>query len=317
MTSTISIFRRLGLAGALACLVALPAAAQTAEQEVATLAAGGACGQSTQSALKACRTQAQSDRSLQVGTCVNLGDADERSQCLHRADKVFNEAHDLCDGQLAGRQQLCRALGDGRYDPPIKPADFSTRIDHPYLPWIPGTKFTYRAPHAQVVVEVTHKIRKISGVTCVVVHDVGYVDGKLEEDTFDYYAQDKSGNVWYFGEDTAQYANGVVVGVEGAWLTGVDGAKPGIVMPAKPKVGTTYRQEFLLGTAEDAAQIKSLTAPVSVPYGSFGKSLRTREFSPLEPDALEAKYYVKDIGQVLTIDLTNGEQEALVSITHH
>ena len=165
-------------------------------------------------------------------------------------------------------------------------------------------------------VEVTRRTKKIAGVTCVVVHDVGHVDGRLEEDTFDYYAQDRAGNVWYFGEDTAQYANGVVVGVEGAWTTGVDGAKPGIVMPAVPRIGTTYRQEFLLGTAEDAAEARSLTDPVRVPYGSFGKSLRTREFSPLEPDAVEAKYYVKGVGQVLTVDLTNGEREELVRIIH-
>lgn len=316
MTSTIALLRRLGLAGALAGLAALPAAAGTAEQEVAALGAGGACGQSTQSALNACRAQAQSDRSLRVGTCVNVGDANARSQCLDRADTAFDKALGLCDSQRASRQQLCQALGDGRYDPPIKPSDFTTRIDNPYLPWVPGTMFIYRAPHARVVVEVTRRTRKIAGVTCVVVHDVGYLDGKLEEDTFDYYAQDRSGNVWYFGEDTAQYADGVVIGVEGAWITGVEGARPGIVMPADPKLGTTYRQEFLLGTAEDAAQVTSLTAPVSVPYDSFGKALRTREFSPLEPDALEAKYYVKGVGQVLTIDLTNGEREALVRVVH-
>jgi hypothetical protein len=179
---------------------------------------------------------------------------------------------------------------------------------------VPRTLFVYRSPHGLVNFEVTRTTKRIAGVTCVVVHDVAYVDGRLEEDTFDYFAQDKAGNVWYFGEDTAQYANGVVVGVEGAWTTGVDGAKPGVVMPAIPRVGVTYHQEFLLGTAENAAEVKSLSDPVTVPYGSFGKSLRTSEFSPLEPGAFEAKYYVKGVGQVLTSDLTNGEREALVSV---
>ena len=313
-------FRGLILAGTLACLAPLPAAAQTdrlmAEPEAVALTTGAACGQSSQAAFNACHFQAQGDRSLAVGTCANLADAGERGKCLRRAETAFGEAQHLCRTQFTGRQQLCQALGDGPYAPPIKPADFTSRIDNPYLPLKPGALFVYRSPHGSVNFEVTRKTQKIQGVTCVVVHDVGFVDGKLEEDTFDYFAQDKAGNVWYFGEDTAQYANGVVVGVEGAWKTGVDGAKPGIVMPAAPKAGATYRQEFLLGTAEDAAEVKSLSAPVSVPYGSFSKSLRTREFSPLEPSAVEAKYYVKDVGQVLTVDLTNGEREELVSIKH-
>jgi hypothetical protein len=321
MTTTEMIRHALSVAAALACLAATPATGQTdgstAEPEAATLTTGGACGQSAQAALRACRLQAQSDRSLAIGTCTNLSDAGDRSPCLHRADTAFDEALSLCHAQLKGRQELCEALGSGPYDPAIRPADFTSRIDNAYLPLVPGTLFVYRSPHGLVNFEVTHKTRKIAGVTCVVVHDVGYIDGKLEEDTYDYFAQDKAGNVWYFGEDTAQYANGVVVGVEGAWATGVDGAKPGIVMPASPKVGSTYRQEFLLGTAEDAARVRSLSDPVTVPYGKFNKSLRTREFSPLEPGAVEDKYYVKGVGQVLTIDLTNGEREALVGIEHH
>ena len=154
------------LAGALGCLAALPVAAQTdastAEQEAATLATGGACGQTSQTALKACRSQALSDRSLSIGTCVNLGDAGDRSQCLRRADTAFNDAQDLCNAQLNARQQFCQALGDGPYDPPIKPADFTNRIDNPYLPLVPGTLFVYRSPHGLVNFEVTQaRPRKI------------------------------------------------------------------------------------------------------------------------------------------------------------
>ncbi len=320
MIATSSLLRQLGVVATLACIAALPAAAQsggsTAEEEAASLTTGGACGQASQAALRACRSQAQSDRSLSIGTCINLANSSDRNRCLGDADRAFHDEQDLCDAQLNGRQQLCQAIGDGPYDPPIKPADFTRRIDNPYLPLTPGTVFTYRAPHGRVVVDVTHKTKKIAGVTCVVVHDVGYVDGQIEEDTFDYYAQDRAGNVWYFGEDTAQFEDGVVVGVEGGWIAGESGAKPGIVMPAIPKIGTPYRQEFLLGTAEDAAEIKSLNDPVKVPYGAFGKSLATREFSPLEPDAVEMKYYVRGLGQVLAVDLTNGEREALVKITH-
>lgn len=314
-------WKRMAGAGlALACVAAPPAIARgdasSAEAEAAAVG-GGICAQTSDAALRACHTQAGSDRSLAVGTCINLGDAARRDHCLGAADQAFSEAQHLCQQQFAGRQQLCRGLGEAAYDPPIKPDEFTTRIDNAYLPLMPGTTFLYRSPHGRVVVEVTRRTRKIAGVTCVVVHDTGFVGGRIEEDTFDYYAQDRTGNVWYFGEDTAQFAHGVVVGVEGAWLTGVDGAKPGMVMPAAPKIGTTYRQEFLLGTAEDAAEVTSLSAPVKVPFGAFGRSLRTRELSPLEPGAVEDKYYVKGVGQVLTIDLTNGEREALVKIDHH
>ena len=317
------ILRGLSLAIALACIMVGPATAQTdtpnAEQEAAALTTSGACGQTSQAGLKACRLQAQSDRSLSVGTCANAADAASRAHCLKQADAAFDEAENLCGQQFDARQNLCEVIGQAAYAPPIDPDNFrtSTDINNRFLPLKPGTLFVYRSPHGLVNFEVTHKAKRIQGITCVVVHDVGFVDGKVEEDTYDYFAQDNARNVWYFGEDTSQYADGVVVGVEGAWKTGVDGAKPGIVMLAEPKTGATYRQEFLLGTAEDAATVRSLAATVTVPYGKFSNALRTREFSPLEPGAIEDKYYVKDVGQVLTVDLTNNEREELVKIEHH
>ena len=153
-------------------------------------------------------------------------------------------------------------------------------------------------------------------MTCIIVRDTGTIGGQVEEDTFDYFAQDKQGNVWYFGEDTTQLQDGVVVGVEGSWRAGVNGAKPGIIMKAKPKVGDEYRQEFALGTAEDMAKVVALDQNVKVPFGSFSNALKTLEFSGLEPDARENKYYVPSIGNVLTVDLVTGERDELIRIEH-
>jgi hypothetical protein len=138
--------------------------------------------------------------------------------------------------------------------------------------------------------------------------------GQVVEDTFDYYAQDRAGNVWYFGENTAIIENGFPVSVEGTWIAGVDGAKPGIIMLAHPRVGQFYRQEFALGTAEDVAQVLSLNASVTVPFGSFTNALETRDTSPLEPDVVENKFYVKGVGDVLEVDRSTGERSELVRI---
>jgi hypothetical protein len=121
--------------------------------------------------------------------------------------------------------------------------------------------------------------------------------------------------VWYFDEHAEQLAGGLIVGVEGSWTGGVDGSKPGIVMKAQPAVGDFYRQEFALGTAEDMAEVVSLKESVTVPYGSFSNCLETEETSPLEPDALENKFYCAGVGNVLTHDLTAGETLPLVKIT--
>src|SRR5262245_41263074 len=137
--------------------------------------------------------------------------------------------------------------------PAFDPANFVSGIDNPYMPLQPGTTFVYKteATGELVTFVVTEQTKVIAGVTCVVVHDTSTVDGELAEDTFDYFAQDKAGNVWYFGEDTKEYEDGKVVSTEGTWHAGVDGASPGIVMEANPQVGDAYNQENAPGVAED------------------------------------------------------------------
>jgi hypothetical protein len=151
------------------------------------------------------------------------------------------------------------------------------------------------------VVTVTDDTRQVMGVECVVVRDKVFLNGGLIEDTFDWYAQDKKGNVWYFGENTKEYENGKVVSTKGSWEAGGDGAMPGIVMQADPKVGETYRQEYYPGEAEDMAKVLSLNESATVPYGSFDHLLMTREWTPLEPNVVEQKYYAPGMRTVLEV----------------
>ena len=185
-------------------------------------------------------------------------------------------------------------VGDEPYEPTINPADFVAQIDNQYLPLVPGTTLVYEGEtedgKEKIEVEVTHETEEILGVTCIVVRDRVWVDGELVEDTFDWFAQDKDGNVWYFGEDSKEYEDGEFVGTEGSWEAGVDGAKPGIIMKANPQVGDAYRQEYYEGEAEDMAEVLSLNESASVPYGSFGNCLKTQEWTPLESDVVENKY---------------------------
>jgi hypothetical protein len=195
------------------------------------------------------------------------------------------------------------------YSQAINPADFQVVINNPWCPLVPGRTFTYEDEDGDElnVVEVTYDTEEILGVTCVVVLDTAWVDGVLEEMTYDWYAQDKSGNVWYFGEDTKVYdENGDVISTEGSWKAGVDGAKPGIVMLADPQPGESYRQEYLEGEAEDMAKVLRLNASASVPYGDFGECLKTKEWTPLDPGAVEHKYYAPGVGLVLVEELKGG-----------
>jgi hypothetical protein len=162
---------------------------------------------------------------------------------------------------------------------------------------------------------VTSETKRVLGVTTVVVRDGAFVDGKLVEDTRDWYAQDQDGNVWYFGEDTKEYKNGKVTGTAGSWQAGAKGAKPGIIMKARPRVGETYRQEFLKGEAEDMATVLSVAGRATVPLRAFDKVVLTKDFSPIEPDVVEHKFYAPGVGVVLETLVKGGsERLELVSM---
>jgi hypothetical protein len=201
-------------------------------------------------------------------------------------------------------------------------ANFVRTIDNPYFPQTPGTVYTYRGAKdgksSRDVVRVTHRTKTIQGVRTVVVHDELFLSGKLAETTNDWYAQDRAGNVWYFGEDTKELdPNGNVTSTEGSWQWGRDGAVGGIVMLAHPHVGDSYRQEFFAGHAEDQARVLSLDWTVHVPYGGFRHVLKTRETTRLEPDVLSNKYYARGVGMLRELDVQGGDERSdLVSGTH-
>jgi hypothetical protein len=193
----------------------------------------------------------------------------------------------------------------------LDPADFTTRIDNPYWPMKPGSRWVYRETDAdgtkqRVEVTVTHRTKRVAGVKARVVHDVVTQGGALVENTYDWYAQDRAGNVWYLGEKTRDYENGKVVSTKGSWEAGVDGARAGITMPARPRVGMSYRQEHYPGHAEDRARILSLDEQAEVPFGHFRNLLMTKDFTPLEPKVLEHKLYAKGVGPVLVLSLSGG-----------
>jgi hypothetical protein len=184
-------------------------------------------------------------------------------------------------------------------------------LDHPFWPMAPGSKWTYRETDAegteqQVEVTVTGDKKEILGIPATVVHDLVTEDGQNVEDTLDWYAQDTFGNLWYLGEDTKEYDNGKVVSTEGSWEAGVDGAQPGIILPADPQVGMAYRQEYYAGQAEDGAEILALDKHVDVPFGTFDNVLETSDFTPLEPDVEEHKFYARGVGPVEVLQTSGG-----------
>ena len=208
--------------------------------------------------------------------------------------------------------------GDAPYNPMIEPARFVTGVDNAFFPLVPGTVYEYDVLETDetVTVTVTADTKIVMGVTCMVVRDIAKSGGQVVEDTYDWYAQDDAGTVWYFGEDTTAFDGGQS-SKEGSWEGGVDGAKPGIIIPGTPRVGAVYRQEYYAGEAEDQGEILSLDAAVTVPYMTFtGGCLKTRDFTALEPDVEEHKYYCPGVGPVRAEAVKGGpEHEDLITVT--
>jgi len=288
-------------------------------QPVANSGTFNTCQATAGNVLDSCQAGAQSDYSLALAQCQNISDPAQRQQCKNQAKSDLQDAVDTCKDQFAARQSACRKLRSGRYDPTINPANFVNAVTNPYFPLVPGTTFIYEGPTEQGLEHseffVTHNTRTILGVTCTEVHDTVKVNGDLAEDTLDWFAQDRDGNVWYFGENTHELSDGLITTIEGTFMAGTDGANPGIVMKAHPMVGDFYRQEFSLGNAEDYAEVTSLTESTTVPAGSFANCLRTRETTPLETDLQEDKFYASGVGNVLTIDANTGDRTQLIGIT--
>ncbi len=204
----------------------------------------------------------------------------------------------------------------------LDPSEFTAGSDHPYFPLEPRRQWTYRETDtsgatATVVVTVSSETRQVAnGVEARIVRDTVTEDGELVEDTFDWYAQDADGNVWYLGEETAEFEEGKLATREGSFEAGADGALPGVIMPADPAVGIEYRQEYYEGEAEDNGAVLALGQQADAPLGHFDEVLLTADTNALEPDILEYKLYAPDVGMVTALGISGGaDREDLVSTT--
>jgi hypothetical protein len=251
---------------------------------------------------------------LSIGVLAVLGFA--------ACDGESESAAPTTGGTASESGPAASSLPQGSQPFELDSTEFTTEIDNPFWPMTTGSRWVYRETDAEgtvsrVVVTVLDKTKTIAnGVEARVVHDQVTEDGEVKEDTFDWYAQDAQGNLWYLGEDTAEYENGKLKTREGSWEAGVDGALAGIIMPAHPQVGQTYREEYYKGHAEDGAQIISVDALTKVPYGRFEHGVQTRNFSGIEPNVIEEKIYGRGVGVVLEITVSGGSDRAeLLSYT--
>ena len=296
------------------------------------IAADRSCYETSGFARKACYDSAHEANNLALGKCKNVA-KNNQADCRATARQDLRLAIQECNNQFDARQEVCKELGGGLYDPNIGIQNFVPNPSgNTYFPLTPATyTYTSYAPNGTVtekgIVTVTDQTRQILGVTCRVVRDIVKDPGdNVTEDTTDWYAQDVNGNVWYFGEIAQQFEGGILVGIEGSWTAGKEGAKPGYIMLANPKKGDVYRQEFALGDAEDMARVVEIglsTIPlpsgVNLPNGVTGPYLHTQDFSAPEPGSVlegqyEDKYYAPGVGLVLTI-APDGTKEVLESFT--
>jgi hypothetical protein len=312
-------------------------------------AAGKYCSDTADALHRACGYDLRDNYWVEVAICTNETDSADRKACLADAESARSEANDLCDEQLQGRLGACAELGEGRYDPPFEPRFFDknfARLTRPnrYYPLGIGNRWQYwtgtRSVQSETdVVEISSNTKLIDEVTCIVARDLVYeADGTLKEATDDWYAQAKSGDVWYCGEEVKDYEvfegdqpqKPELVSIDGRFKAGVEGAKPGIIFKANPVVGQTYLEEFSLANAEDTAQVFSRTYH----YGEDAELDRfvprklaellchhdcvvTENVSLLEPGIVERKYYAPGIGTFLETNPDTGEITRLVKCNFH
>jgi hypothetical protein len=299
----------------------------------------GFCSRTAQTALIACRHDVHDDFWIAQGNCINLSDPAERRACTEEARTERADAQALCQEQFAARLSLCHLIGEERYDPDFDPANFDPAFATPnrYFPLNVGDRWVYEGDGETVTVEVLDKTKLIEGVTCRVVNDIVTEDGVAVEDTDDWYAQGTDGAIWYCGEISKDFEvfegddpeEPELVEIDGSWKAGRDGAKAGIIMQADPQPGDVYRQEVALGDAEDAAEVLSNSYSFGtdpdldqfVPQAlaealcTANDCLVTKEFTPLEPDALERKYYAPGIGLFLEVNPKTGNTVQLIACT--
>ena len=212
-------------------------------------------------------------------------------------------------------------LPQGKAPVRLDPADFRTRIDNPWWPMEPGTRWHYvergGGEVSRVTTTVTRRTKVIGGIRARVIHDVVRLRGQVVEDTLDWYAQDSGGSIWYLGEATKEYENGHLVSTKGSWQHGVDGGQAGVIVPAAPGVGCVYREEYHAPDAKDRARVLSTSEGIKGPTGYYRRTLHTANTTPVQPRLLENKFYGRGVGPILELDLSPTLGSAvLVRVTH-
>lgn len=288
----------------------------------------------------ACQSEISDDLFERSALCLNVSDPVERGECFPDSQVEFNGALSLCRDQLQSRLEVCAAVGEARFDPDFDPALFDDDFNalsnpNPYLPLGIGNEWHYEGGSETIDIRVLDETKLIEGVTCIVVNDVVRDDGELIEDTDDWFAQAKDGDVYYCGEEVKDYETfegddpeaPELVEIEGSFKVGRDGDKPGILVKAAPQVGDVFRQEWSVGNAEDVAEVLAtayrygddaeldefVPQALAETYCSNGDCVVTREFTPLEPGAFERKYWALGIGVFLEVNPEDGEIVELVS----
>jgi hypothetical protein len=295
----------------------------------------GYCTATAKLVFGACGFEARDDLMLAKAKCINVSDARDRAQCLADAREAHKENGQSCRAQLEARRAACAALGEGRYDPPFTPDRFDSNFrqlsnPNPYFPLGIGNRWVYLGEGERNVVEVVNETKNIEGVTCIVYRDLVYQNGFLKEATDDWFAAGRDGSTWYCGEEVKDYEvfdgdrpqRPQLVSRDGSFKHGVDGDKAGLIMPARPRAGMVYLEEFSLGNAEDVSQILS----ASYAFGSGGVldqlvprdlALRlcsnrdcvvTKNYSLLEPGTYALKYYARGIGFFLETKPLEGQR---------
>lgn len=282
-------------------------------------APGGApaCELMADAALTAARHEADSAFWLQVALLVNEPGG-ELQNGLRDAWRARREALETAEDQHAARLAVCAALGHGPYDPRLQPSDFSADVDCTYHPLPIGRTYVYERMTAdgleRVETTVQDAVLDIRRVPCREVRTVETLNGALVEQTVEWYSQHADGTLWYFGENSVEFAQGLVISVEGSWRAGADGAKAGIQMPGAPLKGDFYRMEFLVNQAEDVARVIAVGQTVTVAAGTFDNCVAVEESSPLETADVAVKFYAPDVGLVLEVDGQTGERLELIEV---
>ena len=291
------------------------------------------CLKTAHGSFLSCQAETKLDYTIDMARCIN----DNEPDCIEEIDQALINETKECQAINQSRIQLCGVLGGDAYLPDLDPNNFidpttiTTANANSYFPLVYGNKWVYEAGEETITVTVTDQTELIQGITAIVVRDVVSIDGELVEDTNDWYAQDKEGNVWYMGELSLNFEDGRLDDLEGSWRAGFESAQPGILMYANPEnhIGETYRQEFLPGEAEDFARIISVTASTSNEnFSCSGNCLQTYENSAFEPVGFEDftpehKFYLPGVGKIRSFhvnpetgELAEGEDvDELISFT--